>query len=177
VDLALRYPATDFVMGHCGATDFWNDVTNSASAAPNIYLESSLARPFLFANYLGVVGADRGIMGSWAPLNDLELEWEQMRKFLPADAFRMAAGANIVRLESEVRCDYRLPHALGPCLGGQGRCQWLSVLDRHGISKAVLMGHANLVRSDACARDNDTVARLARQFPERFVPSPRPGRS
>ena len=48
--------------------------------------------------------------------------------------------------------------------------EWLSVLDRHGIDKAVLMGHANLVRSDACARDNDRLARLAQQFPERFLP-------
>jgi len=26
VDLAERFPQIDFIMGHCGATDFWNDV-------------------------------------------------------------------------------------------------------------------------------------------------------
>ena len=98
VDLALRYPGVDFLMGHCGATDFWNDVPGSAAAAPNIYLESSLARPFQFANYLRAAGAEKGVVGSWAPLNDLEFEWEQMRKFLPAEAFAMAAGANLARL-------------------------------------------------------------------------------
>src|SRR5262249_37683045 len=36
IDLAERYPEVDFIMGHRGATDFWNDVIGAAQAAPNV---------------------------------------------------------------------------------------------------------------------------------------------
>ena len=97
-ELADRYPLVDFIMGHCGATDFWNDVINATAAAPNIYLESSLARPFQFARYLGAVGKQRGIIGSWAPLNNLRFEWDQMRKYIPPEMFDSIAGENLAVL-------------------------------------------------------------------------------
>ncbi len=98
VDLAERYASADFIMGHCGATDFWNDVVDAARAAENVYLESSLARPFHFAHYMSAAGKQKGIIGSWAPLNDLGFEWSQMRKFLPKDVFVEAGGKNLLRL-------------------------------------------------------------------------------
>ena len=98
VDLAERYPAINFVMGHCGATDFWNDVIVSAEAHANIYLESSLARPFHFARYMKALGKERGIMGSWAPLNNLAFEWHEMRKFTSTDVFEEISGKNLARL-------------------------------------------------------------------------------
>ena len=98
VDLAERFPELDLIMGHCGATDFWNDVPDATASAPNIYLESSLARPFHFARYMEVLGKERGILGSWAPLNDLSFEWEQMRTFIPPDVFSEICGTNLARL-------------------------------------------------------------------------------
>ncbi|MGI8746392.1 MAG: amidohydrolase family protein [Bryobacteraceae bacterium] len=98
VDLAELFPSLDLIMGHCGATDFWNDVADAAVAAPNIYLESSLARPFHFARYMATAGKHKGIIGSWAPLNKLEFEWRQMRKFLTADVFAESSGANLARI-------------------------------------------------------------------------------
>ena len=98
VDLAERYPSLDFIMGHCGATDFWNDVINAGSQCANIYLESSLARPFHFAHYMEKLGKHKGIMGSWAPINDFGFEWEQMRKFTSADIFGEISGNNLARL-------------------------------------------------------------------------------
>ncbi len=98
VDLAELFPSLDLIMGHCGATDFWNDVADAAVAAPNIYLESSLARPFHFARYMATVGKHKGIIGSWAPLNKLGFEWNQMRKFLTADVFAESSGANLARI-------------------------------------------------------------------------------
>src|SRR5262249_22964211 len=56
VDLAERYPTVDLIMGHCGATDFWNDVIESGKAARNVYLEASFARPFAFSNYMKTLG-------------------------------------------------------------------------------------------------------------------------
>lgn len=79
VNVAERFPTLPFIMGHCGATDFWTDVPAAAKAVPNIYLESSFARPFSMKNHLGAVGIGRGIIGSGAPRNMLAFEWEQMR--------------------------------------------------------------------------------------------------
>ncbi len=98
VDLAEQFPSLDLIMGHCGATDFWNDVPDAALAAPNIYLESSLARPFHFARYMNEVGKHKGIMGSWAPLNVLGFEWSQMRKFVLPEVFGDISGRNLGRL-------------------------------------------------------------------------------
>lgn len=98
VDLAERYPTIDFIMGHCGATDFWNDVVAAGGAASNVYLESSLARPFAFAAYLQALGKARGIMGSFAPINDLGFEWEQMRQVLPPAEWADVYGANLLAL-------------------------------------------------------------------------------
>ncbi|MEW6755791.1 MAG: amidohydrolase family protein [Candidatus Latescibacterota bacterium] len=98
VDLADHFPELDLIMGHCGATDLWNDVVEAARAAPRVHLESSLARPFQFCRYLDQVGHARGIMGSFAPLNDLGLEWQQMRAVLPAPAQADVCGGNLLRL-------------------------------------------------------------------------------
>jgi uncharacterized protein len=98
VDLAGRFPGLDLIMGHCGATDFWNDVVGAAGETGNVYLESSLARPFLFASYLKQVGTGKGIMGSAAPLNDLGFEWEQMRAELAAGDAVAVCGGNLRRL-------------------------------------------------------------------------------
>jgi predicted TIM-barrel fold metal-dependent hydrolase len=101
VDLAHRFPQALLIMGHCGATDFWNDAIVAAQAAPGIFLESSMARPFHFSNYMKAVGSKRGLMGSWAPLNDLEFEWEQMAKFLPETAWNDVFGGNLMGLLSQ----------------------------------------------------------------------------
>jgi predicted TIM-barrel fold metal-dependent hydrolase len=98
VDLADRYRDVDFIMGHCGATDFWNDVITAGKAATNVYLESSLARPFNFATYLQDLGKSKGIMGSFVPLNDLNFEWTQMRQLLPPEEWCGVYGENLNRL-------------------------------------------------------------------------------
>ena len=98
VDLAERFPKVDFLMGHCGATDFWNDVISAVKAAANVFGESSLARPFQFANYMAETGAHKGVVGSWAPINDLMFEWEQVRKFLPTEQQPALCGNNLYAL-------------------------------------------------------------------------------
>ncbi len=98
VDLAERYPLVDFIMGHSGATDFWNDVVDAGMAATNVYLESSLARPFSLAPRLKVVGMHKGIVGSYAPINELTFEWEQARRALPPETWPDICGGNLLRL-------------------------------------------------------------------------------
>lgn len=98
VDLAERYPSVDFIMGHSGATDFWNDVIDAGKAAPNVYLESSLARPFTLVGRLKEVGMQKGIMGSYAPINEFGFEWDQMRRALPPEALPDVCGGTLLRI-------------------------------------------------------------------------------
>lgn len=97
-DLAERYPELDFLMGHCGSTDFWNDANQAALLADNIYLETSLARPFYIPGRLQALGNHRVIMGSNAPLNDFSVEWEETRKVLSAQDAGPVLGENLRRL-------------------------------------------------------------------------------
>ncbi len=98
VDTALRHPDAVFIMGHSGATDYWNDVPAAGSYSDNIYLEGSFARPFSFKSHLDAAGIWRGIMGSAAPRNSLVFEWEQYRKELSAAEYEPVFGATIASL-------------------------------------------------------------------------------
>ena len=98
IDLAEQFPSVDLIMGHSGATDFCEHVPHAGKACENVYLESSMARPFLFARYVDAVGIHKGIMGSWSPLNDLNFEWTQMRKFVRPEVFAEISGKNLLRL-------------------------------------------------------------------------------
>lgn len=97
-DAALTFPDINFIMGHAGATDFWNDVTNATKAAENIYIDGSFARPFAFVSHLDQVGPERGIMSSAAPRNPLVFEWEQYRQYLAHEKYRPVFGENCARI-------------------------------------------------------------------------------
>lgn len=98
VDLAEAFASVDLIIGHSGATDFWNDAVSAVQAADNVYLESSLARPFLFVSYLKQTGWHKGLMGSGAPLNAFDYEWAQMRRELPEEAHETVCGGNLQTL-------------------------------------------------------------------------------
>lgn len=96
--LALRFPETAFILGHAGATDYWNDIPGAARVAPNLFIEGSLARPFQFRSHLLAAGAAKGIMGSYAPTNDLVFEWRWYREHLSEPEFEPVFGANLAAL-------------------------------------------------------------------------------
>lgn len=48
--------------------------------------------------------------------------------------------------------------------------RWLGVLDRHGVDRAVLLGHYNLTRCDRVHADNDRLALLRDRAPHRLIP-------
>jgi uncharacterized protein len=98
VDLADRFDGLDLIIGHCGATDFWNDMAGAGQASDRVYFESSLARPFLFTKYLEAAGQHKGIMGSFAPNNELTFEWSQMRGELPDGMQEDVLGGTLQRL-------------------------------------------------------------------------------
>ncbi len=98
VDAALAFPDVRFIMGHAGATDFWNDVPSAGKFAPNIYIEGSFARPFIFMYHLDAAGIWRGVMGSAAPRNNLAFEWEQYRTYMPTDRYGPVFGDTMATL-------------------------------------------------------------------------------
>ncbi len=100
VDCALRFPDVNFIMGHAGATDFWNDVPYAGAFAPNVYIEGSFARPFIFKMHLKSLGANKGIMGSSAPRNNLVYEWEQYEAELDSKEYNGVFGDNLLRILS-----------------------------------------------------------------------------
>lgn len=53
---------------------------------------------------------------------------------------------------------------------GNNSDEWIAVLDRHSVDRAILFGHEGLTRIDKCADDNNNVARIAAGRPERLVP-------
>jgi len=98
IDCAMRHPEGRFIMGHAGATDFWNDVPYAGKFAPNVYIEGSFARPFTFRAHVDRVGIEKGIMGSAAPRNDLVFEWRQYRAELASDEYARVFGPNLAEL-------------------------------------------------------------------------------
>ncbi len=98
VDLAERFPALDLIMGHSGSTDFWNDVNGAAQSASNLYIETSLARPFSIPGRIRVLGSGKVIMGSFAPINDLVFEWQQMERELEPEFRAPVLGGNLLAL-------------------------------------------------------------------------------
>ncbi len=101
--LAGRFPEIRFIMGHSGATDYATDVIPVCRQRPNIYVESSFARPPGFVGRLRAVGWDRGIMGSGFPLNNLAFEWSEMRRLLPAEHHEKVLGENLTALLGDLR--------------------------------------------------------------------------
>jgi predicted TIM-barrel fold metal-dependent hydrolase len=96
--LAGRFPEMNFIMGHSGATDYALDVIPVCLQRPNIYIESSFARPPGFVERLKSVGWEKGIMGSGFPNNDLSFEWAEMRRLLPTEHQEAVLGGNLARL-------------------------------------------------------------------------------
>jgi hypothetical protein len=96
--LAARFPQVNFIMGHCGSTDYAGDVTPVYRQHPNIWLEASFGRPPKFVGRLKETGYDRALMGSGYPYNDLAFEWAQTRRLLPAEHHEAVFGGNLRRL-------------------------------------------------------------------------------
>lgn len=93
--LAERYPAVDWIMGHAGRTDYWNDVPDAVKMAPNVYLERSFSIPEIFLTQYAAVPEGRCIMASAAPLGRFDFEWREMRRSFPPDDHPGLFGENL----------------------------------------------------------------------------------
>jgi len=86
-ELAMRYPAGTFIMGHAAYADYWNDVAASVRAVPNVYIETSQHLPVFIRDLVKQVGADRIVYGSDSPKADIAIEIEKITRYItdPAD--------------------------------------------------------------------------------------------
>lgn len=74
-DLARRYPEVNFIMGHCGWSDFWQDMQYIASHSENIWFETSLSYTSRTESLLPeTCGCQRIIFGSDSPHSNAGLE-------------------------------------------------------------------------------------------------------
>lgn len=91
-ELAMRYPEGNFIMGHMGFSDFWNDVILATNAVKNIYLETSNHIPIFISSVIGntsytgpmmgKVEANRILYGSDSPKNSMSIEIEGMNSVI-----------------------------------------------------------------------------------------------
>ncbi len=100
---AQRHPGTRLILGHCGSTDHAWDIGAVARChlADNLFLETSLARPWTVPQYLEAAGADRVIYASGAPRTDLAFELDRMRETLPVETHPGLYGDNLRRILGE----------------------------------------------------------------------------
>jgi predicted TIM-barrel fold metal-dependent hydrolase len=96
--LAERFKEINFICGHSGSTDNKPDAVISCKLVENFYLESSFARPSLFAAIIPDVGANKAIMGSGNPYNQFIFEWQEMDGLLDEESKKSVLGGNIKKL-------------------------------------------------------------------------------
>jgi predicted TIM-barrel fold metal-dependent hydrolase len=103
VMLADQFPKTDFVLGHCGSTDYTHDMPAVLRAAlPNLFFELSLVRPWGLPAYAAMVDESKLIFGSSAPRNDLAFELAQFDRHWPIARHPNTYGPNLASLLAQV---------------------------------------------------------------------------
>lgn len=102
--LVSRFPDTRFILGHCGSTDYADDMPAILDVAPpNVWFELSLVRPFAMSTYDGTVDEERLIFGTSAPRNVPAVELEHFNRNWPITDHPGTYGQNITALLAEVR--------------------------------------------------------------------------
>jgi len=86
-ELARRFPTVNFIMGHAGASDYYNDTVRAIEFADNLYLETSRNGPANYCQFKNYGLADRVVFGSSAPEYIPQVEIANIRDVFddPAD--------------------------------------------------------------------------------------------
>ena len=98
-ELAGRYPGVRFIMGHCGYSDFWQDIPFIVAHSENIWFDTSLSMTSRTEAILDLGGSGRVLFGSDSPRSNLEYEIRKV-KLCRAEQKDIEAimGANLVTL-------------------------------------------------------------------------------
>lgn len=103
VMLAMRHPRTQFILAHCGSTDYgWDMPVVLSLKLPNLWFELSFVRPWTVPNYAKLTDESRFIFASSAPRNDLGFELRQLAAEWPIERHPGTFGGNLARLLGEV---------------------------------------------------------------------------
>jgi predicted TIM-barrel fold metal-dependent hydrolase len=98
-ELARRFPAVYFVMGHASWSDFWYDLIPAAQQAENIIIDISCTTGQMIKNIINSIGADRIIFGSGFPQSLPENELKKIdRMNLSSNVFDKIMYSNAISL-------------------------------------------------------------------------------
>ncbi|OGD22479.1 MAG: hypothetical protein A2W03_02490 [Candidatus Aminicenantes bacterium RBG_16_63_16] len=94
IELARRFPGVSFIMGHGGASDYYNDAVRGLEFASNVWLETSRNGPANYALWKRSGVTDRVVFGSGAPEYIPAVELENLRDVFtePADREKICGG-------------------------------------------------------------------------------------
>jgi hypothetical protein len=93
IELARRFPGVNFLMGHGGASDYYNDAVRGLEFAANVWLETSRNGPANYALWKRSGLTDRVVFGSGAPEYIPAIELETLRDVFtdPSDQEKITA--------------------------------------------------------------------------------------
>ena len=67
IELARRFPAVRFLMGHAGSSDYYNDAVRGLEFAENVWMETSRNGPANYCHWQSAGALKRVVFGSNAP--------------------------------------------------------------------------------------------------------------
>jgi len=82
-ELARRFPAVNFIMGHAGASDYGLDAVTALEFADNLWLETSRNGPANFGLWKARHSLSRVVFGSSSPEYVPAVEIETIKEILP----------------------------------------------------------------------------------------------
>jgi uncharacterized protein len=99
---AERHPKTRFIMGHCGSTDYWYDMTAALEMKlGNVWFETSFVRPWQVGGHVQKGYEHRFLFGSSAPRHHPGHELEYLNHVWPIAEHPAMYGANLLALLKE----------------------------------------------------------------------------
>lgn len=99
MELAMRYPEGQFIMGHAAYADYWNDVVAAMKCVPNIAIETSQHLASFIKFLCDELGSDRFIYGSDAPKTAMKIEIEKITRYVESETdLEKIFSGNISRL-------------------------------------------------------------------------------
>ncbi len=98
-DLANRYKKVQFIMGHCGYSDFWNDVPYIAKNSENIWFDTSLSLTSRTEDIINTRSSCRILFGSDSPHSNIGYELSKVMGVKAGDDVKAGIlGGNLARL-------------------------------------------------------------------------------
>ncbi len=101
-DLAVDFPETTFIIGHCGYVGWQDQTAPALKRAPNAVCETAgLLTPAIIQGIVDEVGAERVLIGSNGPNSPIELPGLMVNKYmnkLNAEEKALITGRNFERI-------------------------------------------------------------------------------